>query len=122
MPDETFRKRRAPEWIAALQDEAIDACRILYGYRKLGWECNDGWNVPLAGLSYALEELNLRYWKKCRIRIVAEQVKEKFGTLRFYYTVLTQQPLWRRLPGMALNALRELIRRKVDFKLKTVMV
>ena len=102
--------------------DAVEACRILYGYRKFGWECGDGWNIPLANVSYALEELNLRYFRKYRTKIIAEQVKEKFGTLRFYYTIVTQQPLWRRIPGMALGALLGFIKRKVDFKTKPVTI
>ena len=122
MPCGNPETRKAPPWMAAKRKDAMNACRTLYGYRRLGWECGDGWNAPLAELSYALEELNLRFYGKYRTKIVAEQVKEKFGTLRFYYVVVTQQPLWRRLPGMALGALAEFIKRKTDFKFRRVVV
>jgi hypothetical protein len=41
-----------------------------------GFDCNDGWFYILWRLSARLEAL-----KAC-----AEQVKEKYGTLRFYFT------------------------------------
>lgn len=120
MPEGNPKKRQAPDWMVQTRKDAAEACRILYGYRRIGWECGNGWNVPLADLSYALEELNLRFYGKYRTKVVAEQVKEKFGTLRFYYAVVTVQPLWRRLPGMALGALLGLIKRKVDFRFRPV--
>ena len=81
----------------------ISDCKILYAGKPFIWECGHGWDIPLAELSYALEELNVRF-RKFGVRIRAVQVKEKFGTLRFYYDIETVPLLWRRLPRMAVDA------------------
>lgn len=69
---------------------------LLYCRRKLpmtqtcmcwGIECGDGWYEPLRNLSFRLECLNYAIGRKWGFRIEAEQVKEKYGTLRFYYNV-----------------------------------
>lgn len=48
-----------------------------------GIECGDGWYEPLRDLSDQLEAINLNEGRKWGIAIRAEQVKEKYGTLRF---------------------------------------
>lgn len=48
-----------------------------------GFECGDGWFQIIDNLSKALETLN----KLGTIKIQATQVKEKYGTLRFYYII-----------------------------------
>ncbi|WP_445147260.1 hypothetical protein [Dyella sp. Tek66A03] len=45
-----------------------------------GFECGDGWMDLIYGLSQAIE----LHAKSVGMDIVATQVKEKFGTLRFY--------------------------------------
>lgn len=50
-------------------------------------ECPEGWINLISDLSARLETINLIYGKKYRLEIRAEQVKEKFGTLRFYYGI-----------------------------------
>lgn len=76
-------------------DEMMNSCPMLYADRHLpmtatcmcwGIEAGDGWFEPLNKLSHKLERLN-EFYKKDRVCIRAEQVKEKFGTLRFYYRV-----------------------------------
>jgi hypothetical protein len=52
-----------------------------------GIECPIGWYHILEQLCTILEFYNMEFTKNHRIAIVADQVKEKFGTLRFYYTV-----------------------------------
>jgi hypothetical protein len=52
-----------------------------------GIECPIGWYHILEQLCTILEFYNIEFTKNHRIAIVADQVKEKFGTLRFYYTV-----------------------------------
>ena len=54
-----------------------------------GIECPKGWYHILEQLCTVLEFHNLESVKKYNIAIVADQVKEKFGTLRFYFTVRT---------------------------------
>ena len=53
-----------------------------------GFECHSGWKHELRRLSVQLEMLNILFYKKFGCRIQACQVKEKFGTLRFYYDIV----------------------------------
>ena len=68
-----------------LQDKLIAACPILYGqahiFTKFVFECGDGWWELLNDLSLKLEAYNN---KRDSNYIVATQVKEKWGGLRFY--------------------------------------
>lgn len=68
---------------------------ILYGGRKksinenlmpFGFECGDGWFLPIRDLSIKLEAHNIML-KPFKLKIEATQVKEKYATLRFYYAV-----------------------------------
>lgn len=54
-----------------------------------GIECPKGWWHILEQLCTVLEFHNMEYVKKYNLAIVADQVKEKFGTLRFYFTIRT---------------------------------
>jgi len=47
-----------------------------------GFECGDGWYDLIDNLCSLIQ--NYIDWSKCE-QVVAEQVKEKFGGLRFYY-------------------------------------
>lgn len=49
-----------------------------------GFECDDGWYSLIDELSAKLEGLNREIASKGETPIEACQVKEKFGTLRFY--------------------------------------
>lgn len=60
-------------------DREICMCR--------GIECPKGWYYILEQLCTELEYSNLESVAKWGMAIVAEQVKEKFGTLRFYFDV-----------------------------------
>lgn len=51
-----------------------------------GIECPIGWWHILEQLCTILEFYNIEFTKNYGIAVVADQVKEKFGTLRFYYT------------------------------------
>lgn len=77
-------------------EEFMSRFPILFQNRKLdmsktcmcwGIECPIGWYNILEQLCTALEYHNLESTRSHRLAIVADQVKEKFGTLRFYYTV-----------------------------------
>ena len=52
-----------------------------------GFECGDGWFYPLRDLSARLEARNIML-KPFDVKIEAVQVKEKFATLRFYFSVI----------------------------------
>lgn len=82
---------------ASLAEETMKLCKILYCQKDLpmsetcmcwGWECGEGWYNALRKASCRLEALNMLCYDKYKVRIQADQVKEKFGTLRFYYSVL----------------------------------
>lgn len=102
--DEEDGKNGMGPYLASLDNErrrALDMCRILYGSRGnaangpqifSGWEHGRGWNSAVAELSYALETLNLTFLGKYGVKVVAEQVKEKYGTLRFYFRVEIEPP------------------------------
>lgn len=84
-------------------EDIIRKCPMLYtGVNKpiteslipFGFECGSGWEWPLELLSYKLEMLNRTYWPKYKVRIEAAQVKEKFGTLQYYYDIVYDQPSW----------------------------
>ena len=92
-------KKENPYW------DLIKQCRLLYRQAKLsmmetcmcwGIECGTGWYEPIKELSYRLECINYAILPKWGFVIEAEQVKEKFGTLRFYFTVREIPSLWRR--------------------------
>lgn len=51
-----------------------------------GIECPIGWYHILEQLCTILEFHNMEFTRNYGVAIVADQVKEKFGTLRFYFT------------------------------------
>lgn len=57
----------------------------------IGIECGEGWFTLLRELSAKLEALIVRLPLDARKEYRAEQVKEKFGTLRFYMSALTDE-------------------------------
>lgn len=76
-----------------LEKAIVESCPILYKYyhgseyetlMHWGFECDDGWFVPINEASKKIEKIN-RFLKKYNYEIVADQVKEKYGELRFYY-------------------------------------
>ena len=59
-------------------------------YQRFGCECGDGWYCLLHDLC---QEITDKYAEaKIPVDIAIDQVKEKFATLRFYYS-LTDEPL-----------------------------
>lgn len=52
-----------------------------------GIECPIGWYHIIEQLCTVLEFYNIDIGKKYHLAIIAEQVKEKFGTLRFYFNI-----------------------------------
>lgn len=47
-----------------------------------GFECDSGWESLIRELSEKLENYNLKHKKN---PVIAQQVKEKYGVLRFYF-------------------------------------
>lgn len=54
-----------------------------------GIECDDGWYDLLDNL---LEKLNF-ISEHSGVQVIADQIKEKFGTLRFYYSTIVKTDL-----------------------------
>ena len=114
----------------SIAEETMEMCRILYCQKGLpmtktcicwGWECGEGWHRVLKRLSCELEALNLQFYDKYKVRIQADQVKEKFGTLRFYYSVVCDNFTE---DGLAANKVIDAFEEKVDsgyFGLKHVV-
>lgn len=84
----------------------MDRCPILFTQRHWpmtqtcmcwGVDCGEGWSGPLMELCTELEMLNLTEGKRIGFEIQAQQIKQKYGTLRFYYTVRQIVPWWRRI-------------------------
>ena len=102
---------------------------LLFARRKLpmtqtcmcwGIEAGPGWYQPLRSLCDQLELINLTTGKQFGFVIRAEQVKEKYGTLRFHYNLEYKPPFWRKVLASPFNLLAWLI--KVDFKSERVNV
>ena len=76
-------------------EEIMKEFPLLFAQRNLdmtqtcmcwGIECGEGWYYPLYELCLKLETINEYVGLKNGFTIQAEQIKEKFGTLRFYWT------------------------------------
>lgn len=95
----------------------VDDCRILYKDNFCNWDVEHGWYDILSEFSYLCEELNIRFYKKYRFRISLEQIKQKFGTLRIYATVV-QDPC--RFSTWIIDILKKVISKlkKIDYNLK----
>lgn len=123
MSDEPQKNDKTVESAKSKYDQMMENHPILYDNRKLpmtqtcmcwGIECGEGWYFPLADLSDILEGINQTFGKQYHFAIKAEQVKEKYGTLRFYYQIVPVYPLWRRilaapwnwLAGTSIRAIR----------------
>lgn len=84
-----------------------------------GFECGEGWAIPLEHLSKKLEAMNLLVYPEYRVRIQACQLKEKFGYLHFYFDVIAdpspficfKRRMWQKLYDVL---------RKVDYHFKLV--
>ncbi len=62
----------------------------LYAHERFwGFECGDGWFPLIEGLSTKICGVILQYPREERKYYYVEQVKEKFGTLRFYMSTTT---------------------------------
>lgn len=74
----------APVFFQNFHADPKDSC-VAFGI-----ECDDGWYIPLMNLVKKIRVLNIA----CKVKnckIVADQIKEKFGELRVYYSILTEE-------------------------------
>lgn len=79
-----------PELVQRLNDAAPLLSR---GVRPYGWhpECGDGWYDLLLDLVAELERLAHRLDAETREHFYVSQVKEKYGTLRFYLSLSSDE-------------------------------
>ena len=107
-------------YLARKRRDALSLCRILYGKDAHChcWECGEGWNEVLADLSYELEFMNRTEGRRFGMKVVADQVKEKFGTLRFYYSAVLARPWWTKAFSFPFSGLAKVLRKNVDFGYK----
>ena len=79
-------------------DQLYDIGKILYKEKDLpiqktcmcwGFQCPDTWFQVLKELSKKIEYINLQNFGK--LEIIAKQVKQKYGQLRFYYQINCKQ-------------------------------
>lgn len=85
-----------------------------------GLEVPDVWLNEIDDLSKNLEGMNLLLYPKYRVRIQMDQLKEKFGTLRAYYSIAIDPPKWICEYENVVDWLMKLIN-KLDFKYKLVV-
>lgn len=85
-----------------------------------GFECMDGWLDLIDDLSIELEFLNEMIYPKYKCYIRACQVKEKFGSLRFYYDIVTDTPLTYRFLSIPFYAMIKFINKHFKFNMKYV--
>ena len=114
-----------------IEAQTMEECKILYCTKGLpmthtcmcwGWECSKGWHNALQSASCQLEMLNLMLYPLYKTRIQADQVKEKYGTLHFYWSVCCDNysPVVGKL-GLALGKLSDKMRNSIDYGFKTVV-
>lgn len=113
-----------------IDEQTMDECKILYCTKSLpmtestmcwGWECGQGWFNALHEASCQLEALNILYYPKWKVRIQMDQVKEKFGTLHAYFSIVCDNYNILGRLGAKLKSLCLKIKRKVSFGMKSVI-
>jgi hypothetical protein len=68
---------------AILQDYNGDEMKTCMHW---GMECDDGWYALLDNLLQKLDYIS----NHSDVQVIADQIKEKFGTLRFYYSTVAK--------------------------------
>ena len=71
-----------------MKTENIEKLNSLEIYQKVAFEFKDGWNGLVYELGKDIEDLCKL--ANCELPLI-QQIKEKFGTLRFYYNTLNSQ-------------------------------
>lgn len=81
----------------SIEQEIVSNCPLLfkmYGRPmnetclSFGFECGEGWHNAIANACKEIETYNNIIYPEWRVRIQADQIKEKYGTLRFYYSIV----------------------------------
>lgn len=114
-----------------IESEVVKDCPILFRmrYRPMtetcmcwGFECNEGWHRAIADTCRELEILNNYYYSKYRVRIQADQIKEKFGTLRFYYSIEQDPNIFIQYISNIFEKIYDKLSKTVDYKMTRITV
>jgi hypothetical protein len=79
------------EYQEKLKETTIKQCSILYS-EPCSWAINYGWYDLVRNFSLECENIHILYYEKYRYRIILEQIKEKYGSLRIYFTIIKDPP------------------------------
>lgn len=111
----------------SVEQEIVHNCPLLfkmYGRPmnetclSFGFECNKGWHNAIADACKEIETYNNIIYPKWRVRIQADQIKEKFGTLRFYYSVVVDpNPFLVKLSDIFASIYYKFTYGKIDYRL-----
>jgi hypothetical protein len=86
--DEESGRLTHKEWLRA-REEAEESGQVDFrnfnSYEQYGCDCNDGWYEVIRGLCRDIADAYAE--RGLEPDVVPEQIKEKFGTLRFYYSL-----------------------------------
>lgn len=74
-------KVMSPEFLRELHGDVMKTCM------HFGFECGDGWYKPLEKLCLKAQEMNT---KMTDMKVVAKQIKSKFGMLCVYYDIVDE--------------------------------
>lgn len=74
-----------------------------------------GWLHPVKEMAYELEALNI-VAKKFHSVIIFEQIKEKFGTFRGYYSIYPVDHLAYKILTWPIHSLRNLLEEKINYR------
>ena len=118
------------DWKEKLRNSILEDNKMLFAMKDKsctetcmcwGLEVSDAWLQPIDTLCRRLEGMNALVYPLHRVRIQADQVKSKYATLRFYYTVVVDPPkilhMYEQLADKVLNWIG-----KIDFKMAKVIV
>lgn len=79
------------EYQEKLKETTIKQCSILYS-EPCSWSINYGWYDLVRNFSLECENIHILYYEKYRYRIILEQIKEKYGSLRIYFAITKDPP------------------------------
>ena len=116
----------------SIEEQVTRDCPILFQMRCRpctettmcwGFECHEGWHPAIASACRELEMLNVQYYPKYRVRIQADQIKEKYGTLHFYWSVAVDSNAFFTWLGHKFEAAYDWLHshKRFDYKLKKVV-
>lgn len=112
------RENKQLSWDQKLMSEFPILYKYLFG--QFGFECNEGWAEPIRRMSAKLETLNLLFYSKYRIRIQVDQLKEKYGTLRCYTSVVQDPNIICQWMSNIINRIWKLFQYNVDYGWKEI--